>query len=236
MPIENLEQLPDLVFEYSPESELLNVIGTLERNARSPYAKQGYSPRLPKGVALDKSEFSEEFDEEILEKIRAEFDQDKIAKAERYKDFIRNNWPEIIDKLKRLFTEIGLPMPDSYEIQFTDYGVGGRFNPPNKIIIRFADEKIIAGLKNVIIHEAIHDAIQPILNANQEFSDRPNYHWERELLVDSLMEKVVSDMPAHGLLKDRLPEEKQVEIKKVFEQNYPDLVKILEEISKLKEK
>lgn len=235
MSLENLEKLPELIFVYSPESELSSIIITLERNSRHPYTEQGYQPRLPRGVVLGESEFGKEFDDEILDKIKAEFDEDKISKAKRYEEFIRKNWPEIVDKLKRLFTEIDLPLPNYYKIQFTDYGVGGRFFPPCKILIRFENELIIESLKNVIIHEAIHNAIEPLNIKYKISSIEPGGHWVRELLVDRLMRKVAPNIEPHKMALKNLSPERVEKIDSIFNQNYPNLEKILEEISKLRE-
>jgi len=228
MNLENLEKLPELVFKYSAETELeqLNGVqnGTLTPRKRKFYLEKGYDVMLPEGISLkDEKQWT---DEELLEIIKKEIDEEK---ADKMKEEITRVWPYVVDTLKKFFAEIGYEMPDNYWIRLTKYGPGGQFYPPNGIIIAFTKNRTWA-IESTLIHEGIHDAIHDLIRKYGFDSGNPDGHWVKEHMVDRLMAKVVPN--SYIQEKKQLGSEKIEKIDEIFDQNYPNVEKILEEINK----
>jgi len=129
MSIENLEKLPELIFEYSPQKDLEEIKATLKPEKREFYIKNKYSPKLPKGLKIENQNMPSE--EELLTLINKEFDEKNYEEAKRK---ILEIWPEVVSNLRQFFSETGYTMPDNYEIRLTNYGVGGKFYPPNSFL------------------------------------------------------------------------------------------------------
>ncbi|MFA5022869.1 MAG: hypothetical protein WC385_00405 [Candidatus Paceibacterota bacterium] len=222
---ENLEQLPELEFEYSPETELEQVKGLLRPTKRKFFVEKKYKVDLPKGVSLEDER--EWLGEELLSLIESEIDKEKAFKIRQE---VEEAWPWIIDKLKQLLGELELVIPANYRVRFTNYGPGGQFNPPNGIILSISDSKNWPErIPRTLVHEAIHDAIHHLIKKYGFDSGNPDGHWVKEHIVDRLMKKVVPD--SH-LQKTQLDSKKIEKMDKIFDQYYPNLEKILEEINK----
>ncbi|MFA6475956.1 MAG: hypothetical protein WCV68_00920 [Candidatus Paceibacterota bacterium] len=222
---ENSEQLPELKFEYSAETEMRRAKYLLLPEKRKFYLDQGYEVTLPKG--LDMEDTSEISDEDLLEKINAELD---FEKTEKLKLEIQEEWPSIAETLRKLFRETGYEMPETYTIQLTNYRPGGGYRVEDNSIILVFSRTYKEGWSRsrTLIHEGIHLSIEKLL-FKYGLAD-PDCQGIKEHLVDLLMLKVVPDYP----LQDRLPKEKIEEIDKIFNQHYPNIEKILEEVSKIK--
>lgn len=223
MPIENLEQLPKLDFEYSPQIDLEEIQATLTPKKRVFYIKNKYNPKLPKGLRIEDENMPSK--EELLALINKEFNEKDYEEA---KEKILEIWPLVISKLRRFFNEAGYIMPGNYEVRLTNYGVGGKFNPPNKIIFVFSKSSI-EHWGGILLHEAIHNAIHHLIRKYGFDSANPDGHWIKEHVVDSLMRKID---PNSYMQKTQLEPEKVTKIDEIFDQHYPNLEKILIEINK----
>jgi hypothetical protein len=227
MPIKNLEQLPEIEFGYSPESELNQLRYLLSGKKRRFFLDNNYTVSLPEGVSLDDDKNWS--DEELLNLIKKELDEKRV---EEIKTEIESAWPEVVNNLKKLFIEIGIDIPSKYFISFTNYGPGGQFQPPNGMLISISKSKNWPGrITSTVTHEAIHDAIHHLIEKYGFAKGDYEGHWIKEHTVDRLMKKVVPDS---RIQKTQLDEEKLKELDEIFDQNYPNLEKILEEISKIK--
>lgn len=77
------------------------------------------------------------------------------------------------------------------------------------------------GPTEILAHELVHLAIEPLIQKNN------TEHWVKERIVDLLMKKA---FPNYELQKN--PTEAQ-KINQIFQDNYPNIEKILEEVSQL---
>jgi len=215
-PQENLEKLPELVFEYSPETEFQRVKNVFSPDKRSFYQERKYRVDLPQGFSLDDDN---ELDEvALLEQIKREFDPEVGQKAETE---IKENWIDIIKKLRGVFDQTGYNLPKKYTLKFSCYGVGGSYNDlDNWIILNIKRKEDIVGRKRTIIHEAIHISIEKLIKKYQI------EHWVKERIVDLLVQKADPEAQTQKLPID------VTQIDQIFDQNYPNVEKILEEISK----
>jgi len=159
----------NLIFKYSEETEFERVKYTLLNKSR--YKKYGYKVFLPSGYSLDTENLNDlkklikrEFDHALIDKVRREI----IPKWEINKDIINN----FLEKLP-------YEKPNDLIIQLSQYGVGGSYDAPGRIIIN--TKYGVSTLKN-IIHEIIHCIIEkPVVRKNE--LDQA----QKEGLVDWLM-------------------------------------------------
>ncbi len=157
----------EIKFEYGINFEFDRVKSVLKKIDW--YNSQGYDIKLPNGTN-DKSS-----DEEIRDQIRKEF------KEEDYLNIIKEinlDISKIKEQLSSRLGEIfGENVPENFLIYLTNYGSGGSYNLPNKVIFNI---KNIRGLKT-IIHEIIHLLIEDLI---QKYNVQ---HWEKELIVDLIL-------------------------------------------------
>lgn len=214
MNLEKLEQEPKLSFNYSLETEMDTVRWLLSMSQF--FKKGGYDVSLPIGFSLD-----DEWDyEKFKEKIGEEIDEEKINIIE---DHLKQKWTDIVARLKTVFKEIGYEIPKEYRISLTQYGPGGSYNEPNYIKLKINNPR--RNLEEVVAHEAIHIAIEPLI---KKYGIT---HWVKEHIVDLLMKKVYPE--SYQTQKTQLSAQEINEIDNTFNQNYPNIEKILEEISQI---
>jgi hypothetical protein len=152
--------------KYGIDFELERVKYTLKK--LDWYNKQGYIIKLPKGITKE-STISE-----IKKQINIEYNERKYKIAEKKINkgylFVQNDFS---NALKKYFNNV----PNNFVVYLTNYGVGGSYDFPNKIIANLSQ---ITGPR-VIFHETIHILIEKdILKYKVE-------HWEKERIVDLIL-------------------------------------------------
>lgn len=157
----------ELNIKFGIDFELRRVKDTLVKLKW--YNSNGYKPKLPEGINKDSSE------EEIKNQITKEFNKKRYGNAANQinSDFLKIEKP-FSEKLKEVF---GKDIQMDFIIYLTNYGTGGSYNPPNKVIFNINNKK---GFKTVI-HEIVHLIIEPKI---QEYKVQ---HWEKERTVDLIL-------------------------------------------------
>lgn len=217
--IENYKKESDPVtaekinFKYSPELEIEIIKYTLKKY--SWFKENKYKINLPKSIK-DKAEKGETIaDEEILDAIKLEFDDNEYAKKI---EKITEKWDKIQDRFIKDLISLGGPIIDEYDVQLTKYGVAGSYRLPDYFVVN-----IDSGDLMTIPHEMIH------LSIERWILDNKISHWVKERLVDLVMGKFFPERARF----QRDPENKD-EIEKIFNSNFPDMHKIIQEVSRLR--
>ena len=202
-----------LNFKYSPELEVERIKFTLKKY--SWYKENIYKIDLPETIKNRVEKGEKLTDEEILDAVNSEFDEnDYKARIEK----IKLEWNKIQDQFIKNLTTLGGHVFDKYDLKFTKYGSGGSYTMPNIIVINInSDLKIIA-------HEMIHLSIERLI------LDNKISHWVKERLVDLAVSKFLPERARF----QRDPENKD-EIEQIFNSHFPDMSKIIQEVSKLKQ-
>lgn len=161
-------------FIYTEESEARRVKDTVSR--KNFFLKHGYGVSLPQNVNFDNYfNFTEE---EMLKKIKIEMDTERANEVQKV---IIENWEEHQDLLKQFFLTLSSKIPKSYKVIFTQYGTGGSYNPPNKIIININENSTPQPFQT-FVHEAIHCLIEDSIVKKYKLTQA-----EKESIVDYLM-------------------------------------------------
>lgn len=215
MTLENLEKLPELVFEYSAESELTRVRNVFER--KDFFRENKYRITLPEGITLDGS-----LNEEVVGKIHREINIEKVRKIE---EEIKLTWPDIIKRIRTVATEIEYRLPEKYTLILSRYGTGGSYRAKeNSIVLNIENPAYFDNSpQHTIAHEIFHIAIQHLI---EKYNIK---HWVKERIVDLMMQKIYPDDKKQ---KISLTQEEIQATDQIFDQYYPNIEKILEEINK----
>lgn len=217
--IENYKKESDPVtaeklnFKYSPELEVEIIKFTLKKY--SWFKKNEYNINLPEPIRAKAEQGETITDEEILDAVRLEFDDSEYVKQI---EKITPKWNKIKDKFIKDLVSLGGPVIDEYNVQFTKYGVAGSYGLPDYFVVN-----IDSGSLMTIPHEMIH------LNIEQWILDNKISHWVKERLVDLVMSKFFPEQSR----RQRDPENHE-ELEKIFNSHFPDMSKIIQEVSKLK--
>jgi hypothetical protein len=210
--LESLERLPELAIEYSTDSEFQTTKWLLSPQKRTFFKEKLYRVTLPHGFSLER-----EADEAALKRqVEKEIDEEKTREI---KDQLKKVWPEIIGRLRPVFEEIGYEMPERYVVSLTQYGPGGSYNPPNFIKVKIENNNG-RSVEQVVAHEAVHIGIEMLIRKHKIG------HWDKEHVVDLLMLKVDPNYRIQQVGIDT------TDINMAFNQYYPNIEKILEEISR----
>ncbi len=200
----------DLDIKYSLEGEISRVQYTI--NKIDWFKEKGYKVRLPEALLLEDTKLSPE---SIKQVITEEYDEKNYKKEEEY---ILKTLPKIKEVLVNYFTTTSPDPQSSYEINLTRYGVGGSYNPPNKII---ANIQACSEMKLVrtIVHEIIHLSIEELI---QKYNID---HWSKERLVDLILEKIDPEINT----MQKIPVDTNI-VDKAFKKEYPNIENIIKNI------
>lgn len=180
------------------------------------YKENGYRPSYPK-VIEEKIEKGEDVNEEDIEKsVIEEFDKEK---NEKQIQAAKEEWEKVKDIFFENLKILKLPLQEKYYVSITQYGNGGSYGLPNNIQLNFEQSR---GLAFTTAHEIVHLTIEHLI---QKYSIA---HWTKERLVDLVMGKV---FPGERRLQ-RDPENAE-RINEIFEKEFPDVEKIIQEVSDL---
>ncbi len=202
----------EVIFDYSIEDEIERIEMTLKKYEW--YQEKGYKLKFPELIQekLDKGE--EISKEDISNAVSSEFGSGDVNKKIK---LLREKWNEIKEKFFEDLKILGLPLQSKYSVLITQYGTGGSYGSPNNIQLNI-DHKKESYL--ILAHEIVHLTIEPLI---KEYNIA---HWVKERLVDLIMNKF---FPENQRLQ-RDPENAE-KISEIFEGNYPDIKKIIFQIS-----
>ena len=209
--------IPKIIFDYSLEDEVSRVKYTVKKYAW--YVENGYKPTFPQTLIerLEKGENIE--DPEIEKSIRAEYIESEYAEI---KDQITKGWKEIESKFFLQLQTLGRTLPEEYFINLTKYGTSGSYGYPNDVQINYRKRKM-DDIPFVIAHEIVHLAIEDLI------SKYKIEHWTKERFVNLTMNRFFPDKKS--LQRD--PENSE-QISQIFESNFPNIERIIIEISDIK--
>jgi hypothetical protein len=204
--------VPNLAFDYSIQLESERVIRTLKKYKW--YKENGYKPKFPL-IIQQKLESDEEINEaNVLEAVSKEFEQIKYEEQLR---LIIKEWEAIQNNFFDNLKTLGMPIQNEYYVCVTKYGTGGSYGLPNNIQLNLEQKRSPA---LTLAHEIIHLTIESLI---KEFGIE---HWTKERLVDLIMNKFFAD----DKKVQRDPENTE-QISEIFEKEFPNIKKIIEEVS-----
>ncbi|MEK7634890.1 MAG: hypothetical protein AAB446_00415 [Patescibacteria group bacterium] len=217
----NMESEPnEVVFDCSIKSEIERVKNTL--SDLKWYKENKYNLefiKLPKSIQqkVEKREdiTDEEISKAVYEEFEANINTEKITQIEP-------KWNEIKEKFFENLKTLGLPLQETYTVHMTKYGSGGSYHRPNTVKLNFETRMGVLTLAHEIVHLTIDSLIRKY-NIEQ---------WTKERIVDLTMNKFFPEK--QGLQKMQIGQENAEKIGEIFESNFPNIEKIIEEISEIK--
>ena len=174
-----------LIFEYSVESEADRIKNTLL--SRDFFIEQGYAIYLPNGYDLNDDTF-----DGIYDVAKNEFPSAEIEKVEKMLSEKFNEHQQII---KDYATSLKFIYPETIQVCLTQYGVGGSYNLPNRIIVNVKYN--IDHFFN-LLHELTHLIIEQDIAQKYKLT-----HPEKEVLVNWILNRnigIKSLFPADYIL------------------------------------
>ncbi len=204
-----------LLIEYSKEFELERIESTINRldwYLGNKYSLDSLS--FPKNVDVDN--LKEIKKEELVGAVGREYEETKfVATAES----ILQMYKKYENKLEDFIKSIGLSVIPEIKVFLTNYGIGGSYHLPNEIIVNI-NRFFSIGLIRNILHEIIHLHIQTLID-QYKISQ-----WDKETVVNLLFEKAFPDI----YKEPNIPID-TTKTKKIFEENFPNINKIVSLIS-----
>jgi hypothetical protein len=204
-----------LLIEYSKEFELERIESTINRldwYLGNKYSLDSLS--FPKNVDVDN--LKEIKKEELVGAVGREYEETKfVATAES----ILQMYKKYENKLEDFIKSIGLSVIPEIKVFLTNYGIGGSYHLPNEIVINI-NRFFGIGLIRNILHEIIHLHIQHLID-QYKISQ-----WDKETVVNLLFEKAFPDI----YKEPNIPID-TTKTKKIFEENFPNINKIVSLIS-----
>lgn len=188
-----------LEFVYTVESEVQRVKNTI---SKSKWFK-GFNYRLffPDGFNLDSKNFTN-----LDLQVEKELNPRKMTKIEKK---ITDYWAKSIEDIDIFLKSAPYNVPKSLIIVLTQYGVGGSYWLPNKIIINTSYSSSDYYHFETLMHELVHLLIEkPVIQKNKLS------HESKEALIDYIMtnnqylKKVFPDYRIQKTFKDSLPDKK----------------------------
>src|SRR3989344_9333246 len=129
-----------LEIQYSKEQEKRGILAFLQ--SISWLKSQGYKYTLPAGF---EDEISKLKNDEVLIAQTLDMYLSKEYDSAFYKDveqFALSEWTRLFTRVNKLFSELsGIISPDTIKVTLTRYGPGGRYQPPDTIIVNIALRK-----------------------------------------------------------------------------------------------
>lgn len=221
MTIENnysqeLEPTPEVFFGCLVEDEINRVKYLCSK--RDWYKENRYQPTYPKTIQ-DKFDKGEDITEEDIEKsVTEEFDS---SSNEKEISEVKVEWNAIKDEFFKNLKTLGLPIQEKYFLSLTKYGTGGSYGVPNHIQLNIGQMNRAPSF--TIAHEIVHLTIEHLI---KEYKID---HWTKERIVDLIMNKFFPD----DKKLQRSPENAE-KINEIFDSEFPDIQKLVKEISELK--
>lgn len=202
---------PNIVTIYSTELEIKRVKNTFKKIDW--FKEKGYWPRirLPKLLA-DKTSLNSTDESLIKNAVYEEYDEQKYIS---FSIETKKRWDAVCRKfdLSTIFSP--LKLQKEYDIQLTQYGVGGSYYLPNHIVVNI-HMKRSGSIESTLLHEIIHLSIQKLID---KYSVA---HWHKERLVELIILKNLPEVA----YEQNLPKE-AYKVDKLFEQPYSDIESLI---------
>lgn len=203
---------------FSMDREIFRVKNTVKKYKW--YIENGYKPSLPTDIENKLEKGEEVSNEDIESSVKKEYEEEKYkVEANKITNALENESPAFIEKLKSL----GRPMPDKFYIFLTTYGVAGSYGYPDKITLNINKISKIGAI-SIIFHEMVHLLTEDLIKKYNV------QHWTKERLINLTMNRFFPDKPT--LQRD--PENAE-QISNIFEREFPNIEKIIEEVSGLQQ-
>lgn len=202
--------------KYSIEDEIKRIITTIKKIDW--FIEQGYDfdkLTFPKSLPIAKIKLVTE--EEIKSFVEEEYNIEDFDNNAKY---LKSEWLKIGVILSEKIQKIGIKPEDEYFIYFTKYGMGGSYHRPKSVILNIT-RKWNVGLLRTVIHEIIHLSIEDLI---MEYKIK---HWAKERIVDLIF----ADFFPEFSKMQNIPNTEEVDI--VFNKYYPNIKKIITEVSRL---
>lgn len=174
------------------------------------FKRNGYRVFLPKvsRKLMDKIKGCEVLSvsdkKEIINQIKEEYKnptkEDKILNIKNYwiKNIEQKFFDNIVDLLK-------IKSLKEYEVYLTQYGCGGSYWPPDKVIVNINLMRVYT-----IAHEIVHLMIEYLIRKHKIS------HWHKERMVDLYLSKIFNDYGLQNIKK--IPGIKKID--DIFEKKY----------------
>ena len=204
-----------LSLEYSKEFELERIESTINRldwYLSNKYSLSSLS--FPKNIDVDN--LKEIKKEELVEAVGEEYDESKFVTTA---ESIVQMYEKYEVKLEDFIKSIGLSVIPEVKVSLTNYGIGGSYHLPNEIIVNI-NRFFNIGLIRNILHEIIHLHIQTLID-QYKISQ-----WNKETIVNLLFEKAFPEI----YKEPNIPMD-TTKIRKIFEENFPNIKKVISLIS-----
>ncbi|MEI6843000.1 MAG: hypothetical protein WCK48_00600 [bacterium] len=181
------------------------------------YKENRYEPTYPKAIQekLDSGESITEDD--ISDAVKSEFD---TSVNEKEISQTKKEWDKIKEGFFQNLKTLNLPLQKKYFLSITKYGTGGSYGTPNRIQLNLNQTNRSSF---TIAHEIVHLTIEHLIKKYKID------HWTKERVVDLIMNKFFPD----NKRLQRNPEGAD-KISEIFEREFPNIEKIVGEISQLK--
>jgi len=205
---------PEVVFDFSVDDEIGRVKYTTKKNDW--YKENGYIPKYPNAIEQKLESNGDVTEADIEKAVSDEFDKEEYDQEAAP---ICENWYEIETTFFKNLKTLNLPTQDRYHICLTKYGVGGSYGYPNEIQLNLGRKE---KAHITIAHEIVHLTIEPLIKKyNIE-------HWTKERLVNLIINRFFPEN--QSLQKD--PENAE-QISEIFNKKFPDIKKIIKQVSEL---
>lgn len=203
--------------KYSINNEVERVIYTI--NKIDSFIERGYKVEkllFPKNISYQELKLMTE--DEIKKIINEEYNIEDYDKNIKY---IEDRWLQIEPKLSTKIEKMKTIPILEIDIIFTKYGITGSYQSPNIIFINI-QKFYFEGLVKTILHELIHLIINPyILKYKID-------HWTKERIVDLIVLDLFPELSRIQMISN------MEFCDKIFYEYFPDIEKVIFEISKLK--
>ena len=157
--------------------------------------------------------------EEIKKLIEKEYDLEIYKTAE---EAVLKSWKGNNKTIKEINEKMtGSKIIDKLNVILTKYGTQGSYILPNSVIINISKVPPEFLIKTVI-HESIHLMIEHLI---KKYSVE---HWVKERIVD-----LIIDLEYKSRFKMQSVPEWAIATDKIFKENYPNLISMMEKASKI---
>jgi hypothetical protein len=205
-----------LEISYSPAAETKRVSYTL-RDYRW-FVENGYRPLLPESIKTCLENGEDVPAADIRPAIESEYQEQMYReKAEELAAVWEEQAAEFFEKLEAL----GRPLAQAYRLSLTQYGTGGSYGYPDAIQLN-VNNNPQKGILYVTFHEIVHLTIQDLIE--RYHID----HWTKERVVDLIMNRFFPEQEQF-----QRPPEHANQVREIFEREFPDIEKVLKEVSEI---
>lgn len=201
-------------FTYNLDIEVKRIKYTVEKIEF--FKENNYQIFLPRNFDIHNK------DTEYIENIVS--NEYNNSDYENIETILNTNINNNVDIIEKAFNITDFVLEKEYNVILTKYGVGGSYNPPNTIILNFNARNTEKELLKTVLHETIHLCINNLIIKYNII------HWEKELIVYSLFEKILPEFNIPQYIK--LDNKRIQNIENIINLNFPNTENIIKEVLK----